>query len=348
MTQALLLLAVCAAAEYDFEPNFRRSNTEHGSAIRDFIFVNRSYDAAVPPASDRAASGTTYAASGTDVELSIRMFKIINVDAAAGSIVVKVWVRMWWSDLRLAWDADAFGGVDETYFKSDGEIWLPDLQPYNAHGSFKETLEPALAKVKSSGSVYLVRTGTVDIMCKFSGLVAFPFDNPVCFMEVGGWIMSGAYQGLAFRGDGFEFSLQELTSGSSYQEYSIADVDAKLLTYSYASAPSEPWPIAVYRIQLKRASMFYVFIVILPGILVTFLSFSVFWTPTEVADPLGFGISVIVVALLGNLVLVSMLPVCGEVLWINLFAVLNTIFCCLALFQSAVVILIENHDGGAS
>ena len=55
-------------------------------------------------------------------------------------------------------------------------------------------------------------------MCKFSGLVRFPFDHLVCGIEIGGWSWSGGYQGIALRdGIGYSFSSQELTQGTSYQ-----------------------------------------------------------------------------------------------------------------------------------
>ena len=53
----------------------------------------------------------------------------------------------------------------------------------------------------------------------------------------------------------------------------------------------------------------------------------------------------IVVNLLGNIVLIELLPICGELIWIDLFSYLNTAFCCLSLFQSAFNIMLENFDG---
>ena len=33
-------------------------------------------------------------------------------------------------------------------------------------------------------------------MCKYSGIYNFPWDRPSCRMEIGGWQLSHAYQGL--------------------------------------------------------------------------------------------------------------------------------------------------------
>lgn len=189
-----------------------------------------------------------------------------------------------------------------------------DLQPYNALNGFVNTLEPANAKVSYDGSVYWSRPGSLDVLCKFSGLIAFPFDQLTCAIEMGGWILSGAQQGVQLSGEGYSFSNQELTAGASYQELSVRSVNATIVTMFYPCCPSAPWPVVRYTITLERSSFAYINLVLFPGILITVLSFCVFLTDTHSADALGFGIGVIVVNLLSNFILIGMLPVCGELL----------------------------------
>ena len=206
-----------------------------------------------------------------------------QVEATRGNIVLKVWFRLSWTDLRLTWDPEEYGGVKFVHVHTDtapstsrpGEIWLPDIQPYNAVRGITHTLEPALAKVSHDGSVFWSRTGVLDIMCKFSGLVNFPFDILKCQLEVGGWLMSGIQQGVTLTGPGFVFSKQEKTSGSSYQEYVMIGVQADTDVHYYPCCPEEPWPIVMYTLSFKRASLFYVFVIICPSIIITLLSFVV-------------------------------------------------------------------------
>ena len=94
------------------------------------------------------------------------------------------------------------------------------------------------------------------------------------------------------------------------QEYKIINVTARFVNYVYACCPSEPWPGIIYTISLSRVQMFYNTVIIAPTIIVTMLSFAVFWADTGSADALGYGITVIVVNLLSNIVLIGMLPVC--------------------------------------
>ena len=55
---------------------------------------------------------------------------------------------------------------------------------------------------------------------------------------------------------GYEFSSQESTAGSSYQEYSIEEVTCVLTNNFYEAAPNEPWPLITYMITLKRADYY--------------------------------------------------------------------------------------------
>ena len=78
----------------------------------------------------------------------------------------------------------------------------------------------------------------------------------------------------------------------------MSNVSVVRVNYEYPCCPSEPWPVTVYTVSLKRATSFYVVVIIVPTIIVTMLSFVVFWAPSSSADALGFGITVIVVVIL--------------------------------------------------
>ena len=60
--------------------------------------------------------------------------------------------------------------------------------------------------------------------------------------------------------------------------------------------------------SLGRASRYYVYLIIVPTIVITFLSFAVFWADTGSADPLGYGITVLVVVLLMQVSIACPLP----------------------------------------
>ena len=354
LISVLLLVFVPALAQTEFPPNNLYDANVWQAKVRADKLGAPNYDRMVPPTSNRSLTTNEaghYSDSGSDIQVGIRFFKVEQVNAAAASMRLKVWVRMSWVDERLAWNPADYGGITKAWYRADQsladeatEIWLPDHQPYNALNSFVQTLEPSFARASSDGTVFWSRPGGLEVLCKFSGLVAFPFDNLICKMELGGWAWSGGQQGLQLMGQGYEFSAQEETSGASYQEVEIVQVNVSLKTYTYPCCPSEPWPVILYTIKMKRVWFAYFPLVLFPGVLITLLSFAVFFTDTASADALGYGIGVIVVNLLSNFILLGMLPVAGEMLWVDLYSNVNTAFCCMSLFQSSFNIMLENHE----
>ena len=230
------------------------------------------------------------------------------------------------------------------------EIWLPDLQPYNAFTGIHNTLDPTMATVQSSGSVYFSRPGMLDVMCKFSGLAAFPYDVLTCGIEFGGWGFSGSYQGLELMDGGYSFSSQEATAGASYQEYSIAAVECSVDNFFYnisneevVDGANEPWPVIKYSVTLNHADYYYTLFFVFPGMLITALSFAVFYIEPEACDALAYGVTVVLANEISKLALVGSIPVCGESLWTELFSLTNTVFCVVALFESVLQVIVSNN-----
>ena len=97
----------------------------------------------------------------------------------------------------------------------------------------------------------------MDVLCQFSGLVRFPFDQLGCRIELGGWMYSGAHQGIQMYNGGVSLSKQEVTARNSYQEMTVADVNCTVANYFYECCPNEPWPVIIWDFSLTRASWYY-------------------------------------------------------------------------------------------
>ena len=195
-----------------------------------------------------------------------------GIQGALLSTPLQVWYRLSWIDTRLAWNASDWGGITMTTFltgSTGNEIWVPDLQPYNSDEPISATLDYTAVMGSADGSQFWSRPGKLELMCKFSGLVAFPYDTLTCGVEVGGWSWSGGFQGMSLLNGGYEFSDQETTAGSSYTEYSISGVTVELATYEYACCPNEPWPVATFQISLGRAASYYVNTLLWPYVALT-------------------------------------------------------------------------------
>lgn len=353
------MLAYLLALGNVFSGDVSKAYAAHATQLHAVLFGESSnYDKTIPPSSSR---DNPFFKAGTDVTVQIRFFKVNEVSAADGRMALKVWLRNTWNDDRLSWEPSAHGNItmipalaSSISTPEDSEIWLPDLKVYNSRESIMSTLDPAIANVYSTGSIFWSRPGNLEVLCKFSGLVAFPFDDLRCAFEIGGWGLSGRYQGIQLKnasqpskreGLGWQFSNDEDTTGSTYQEYQIKHVTAKVknLVYYEAGGP-DAWPLATYTITLNRSAYFYYNAIIFPGFVFSLLSFAAFFMAHNVGERLGYCITLILAIEVSKVVIAEMIPVCGELLWVELFGAVNFVFATLSLLLSVVSLWLGTRD----
>eukprot|EP00913_Durusdinium_trenchii_P036019 g33701.t1 len=132
-------------------------------------------------------------------------------------------------------------------------------------------------------------------------------------MEWGGWSFSSVTQGIYLEGDGYVF------------------------------LSSEAWTVVKYTVELNRAAFYYGTLILFPTILVTVLSFGVFFMSHEVGERLSFGITLLLVVEVMRSTVSTFVPICGELLWIDLFMLVNSVFCCLSLLETMTVLFFAFH-----
>jgi len=284
--------------------------------------------------------------------LQLRFFKVLSVSSTDGQMESKVWWRMWWSDLRLSWDPADYGGITEISFNAAGrsfpedtEIWLPDVQPYNAIDGLMHSFDPADAIVTSHGQVSWSRPGILKVMCRFSGLVSFPYGEMSCPIEIGGWRLGGRLQGLTSADTTVtatpgcvNFDSTEETSLPAYQEVALSRIECSEHLYRYELAPDDPYPVIKYRVYINRSSSYYTLTTLVPSILFTLLSFAPFFMSYQVGERLGVGVTLVLTIEISRTSLQTVLPICGEWLWLEIIFQLNMLFTIISLLESCLVL----------
>lgn len=354
--RAILLApwALVGATSRTFDGNSQYSYTEHATRLHEDLL--QGYNKIVAPRSIRVPNNLSTA--GTDVYLQLRFFKVVSVMPSTGMMTLRVWWRLSWNDLRLSWDPAQYGNITELKFHAmditdpeTTDIWLPDATPYNAASGLASTLEPASASVSYDGNVFWSRPGTLDLLCRFSGLVMFPYDSLSCPIQVGGWMASGATQGLMSGVLGTPGACaitpsptDEESSQASYSEYVIDRVECAAQKLFYPSSPNDFYPIIRYRVFFTRAKAYYTFFALWPSLALTVLSFSVFFMSFQVGERLGVGVTLVLVVEVAKATMASMIPVCGEMLWLEIFYLVNLVFTLASLLESIVVLSLAYQD----
>ena len=106
----------------------------------------------------------------------------------------------------------------------------------------------------------------------------------------------------------------------------------------YPCCPNEPWPTVKFRIYLSRASLYYTTFLLVPAVILSLTSFAVFFMSFQVGERLGLGVTLVLAVMVSQFTLTSILPVCGEILWLEVWFTLNLVYTLIPLIESCIVL----------
>ena len=89
--------------------------------------------------------------------------------------------------------------------------------------------------------------------------------------------------------------------------------------HKYSCCPNDPYPTVTYTVTLKRETFYYLNFTLLPAVLFSLMSFAVFFMSFEVGERLGCGITLVLVVEVAKQTIQTLVPICGELLWMELF-----------------------------
>lgn len=112
---------------------------------------------------------------------------ITEVNEEQGYVILKVFIRFYWNDTRLAWDPKQYCNITKTYLPGDpeayGHIWTPwDIYLHKDGGWLRlEGMQHGLAIVQHNGTVMYSRAGLLKVLVDFD-VRNWPFDRQVVNM----------------------------------------------------------------------------------------------------------------------------------------------------------------------
>ena len=92
---------------------------------------NLPYDKTVPP--DSSLPGKP----GAQVHVGLNLYHVYAIDTRRATVGLHVWLRLSWTDNRLAWNPADYGGLDFVTFVAlpasmeEAQIWVPDVELYS-------------------------------------------------------------------------------------------------------------------------------------------------------------------------------------------------------------------------
>ncbi|ESN93688.1 hypothetical protein HELRODRAFT_140970, partial [Helobdella robusta] len=244
-----------------------------------------------------------------------------------------------WNDLLLRWDPKDFGGIELVRVPSS-KIWTPDIVLYNYADIRLKEHRDAMVLVNNNGTVDWLPQAIFKSTCNID-ITNFPFDIQVCKMKFGSWTYDGYKLDVNFLDDKDEFEISDYVRSN---EWELLDSRAKK-NVKYYYGLIEPYPDLTFFVIIRRVAVFYNYILVLPCVLLSFLTLVIFWLPPESPAKVMLGMSVFVAFFVLLLLLAdSTPPAACSIPLIGAYFCANMILITLSTFLA--VIIIQNHVRG--
>ncbi|CAH1254221.1 CHRNA7 [Branchiostoma lanceolatum] len=259
--------------------------------LREKLLEN--YDRRVRPVRDQNTPVTL------DVDVALR--QVVDLNELQEVFTTLLWLRLYWTDELLQWNASQYDGLTSTTFHSS-EVWRPDIFLINNIGEGSGNLLPVTdVSVSSEGRVAWRQPSMFSSSCKVD-VSQFPYDEQTCMLEFSSWLYGGNDLDL--------WNISATMDETAFQqndqfEVTYTKVERKVTYYDCCPGP---WPSIELHIHLKRRRLFYVVNMVVPCLDLLMLNLAAFYIPPDSGERLGFTITVLLSLVVFQQLLTTQLP----------------------------------------
>ncbi|XP_072317841.1 neuronal acetylcholine receptor subunit alpha-10-like [Eucyclogobius newberryi] len=215
-------------------------------------------------------------------------------------LTLYLWVRQVWMDSFLTWSKDDYDGLDSIQIPSR-YVWKPDIVLYNsADDEFSSSLETNVA-LRSDGQVTWDQPSITKSSCSVD-VAFFPFDLQECVLTFGSWTHNGNQMDL-----NIQLDTADLADLVPNVEWQVLGMPAKKNVILYGCC-SDPYPDITFTLQLKRRASFYIFNLLLPCMMISFLAPLGFYLPAESGEKVSLGVTVLLALTVFQLLVAESMP----------------------------------------
>ncbi|XP_036810010.1 neuronal acetylcholine receptor subunit alpha-3 isoform X2 [Oncorhynchus mykiss] len=234
------------------------------------------------------------------VEFEVSMSQLVKVDEVNQIMETNLWLRHIWNDYKLSWAPVEFDGIEFIRVPSN-KIWRPDIVLYNnAVGDFLVE-DKTKALLKFDGTVTWVPPAIFKSSCPMD-ITYFPFDYQNCSMKFGSWTYDKAKIDLVLIGS--KVNLKDFWESG---EWEIIDAPGYKHDIKY-NCCEEIYPDITYSFYIRRLPLFYTINLIIPCLLISFLTVLVFYLPSDCGEKVTLCISVLLSLTVFLLVITETIP----------------------------------------
>ncbi|XP_040278610.1 neuronal acetylcholine receptor subunit alpha-10 isoform X2 [Bufo bufo] len=235
-----------------------------------------------------------------NVTLQVTLSQIIDMDERNQILMAYLWIRQVWFDAYLRWNKEDYDGLDTIRIPSS-YVWRPDIVLYNsADDQFTGSMETNVV-IRYDGQIMWDSPAITKSSCKVD-VSYFPFDGQQCRLTFGSWTYNGNQIDILNKLD-----TGDLTDFVENVEWEMLGMPAKKNVITYGCC-SEPYPDVTYTLILKRRASFYIFNLLLPCVMISFLAPLGFYLPADSGEKVSLGVTVLLALTVFQLLVAESMP----------------------------------------
>ncbi|VDD88391.1 unnamed protein product [Enterobius vermicularis] len=202
-------------------------------------------------------------------------------------------IKVQWKDFQMRWNPVHFGELKKVRVASD-KVWLPDIVLFNnADGNYEVSFKPNVV-IEYTGQMLWVPPAIYKSSCIID-VEFFPFDEQQCHMNFGSW----TYNENEIKLDFVEGAYMDISEYRTSSIWDLIDAPASLVK-------NKSW--IEYQIIIRRKTLFYTVMLIIPTVLMAFLSVVVFYLPTDSREKITLTAAILLSIVVFLLLVSKILP----------------------------------------
>ncbi|KAL4641770.1 hypothetical protein GN956_G10863 [Arapaima gigas] len=235
-----------------------------------------------------------------NVTLRITLSQIKDMDERNQVLIAYLWIRQTWHDAYLNWDKEAYDGLEVIRIPSS-LVWRPDIVLYNkADDDFSGPMDTNVV-LRYNGEITWDSPAITKSSCVVD-VSYFPFDSQQCNLTFGSWTYNGNQVDITMGMDS-----GDLSDFVENVEWECLGMPAVKNVIMYGCC-SDPYPDITYTVLLKRRSSFYIFNLLLPCVMISFLAPLGFYLPADSGEKVSLGVTVLLALTVFQLMVAESMP----------------------------------------
>ncbi|KAL4227494.1 Neuronal acetylcholine receptor subunit [Mactra antiquata] len=213
-----------------------------------------------------------------------------------------VWLQMYWNDYQLIWEPKEYGNIQALRIRPE-KAWTPDIVLFNnADGNYEVSYRSNVI-VYYNGAVNWIPPAIYKSSCTID-VQYFPFDEQRCDMKFGSW---------TFREDQLNFTFYMKMNSLDVTDYlksgtwDILDSPATIERVPHPGT-GEMKTMVIFTFRLRRKTLFYTVNLIIPCVLISFVTICVFALPADAGEKITLCISILLALVVFLLLISKILP----------------------------------------